>query len=77
MVNNTECSTINSSLSKQNLEYLQCYHLEEADAKVILHIDHAVQHGYKNVFVLSSDTDIIVLSMYYFKHFQSNGLQVI
>lgn len=68
------------SSNKPNLDdsYLnvQCSNIEEADVKIVVHVNHAVKKGYTNVYVISSDTDVIVLMLYFFKTFQENGLQV-
>ena len=75
-------STINSdyctstSNDSDFLDMLQRNDLEEADLKIIIHSNHAVQQKYRNLYVLSSDTDFIVLLLYFFNHFQNNGLQI-
>ncbi|KAG1696934.1 Alpha-N-acetylgalactosaminidase [Nymphon striatum] len=52
-----------------------CLDIEEADARIIPHVLHAVQHGMRRIVVLSSDTDVSILLIYYWATFLSNGLQ--
>ena len=48
--------------------------IEEADACVIRHAMHAVKAGSQRIIVLSSDTDVLVLLLYYCDELQSCGL---
>lgn len=65
------CSTINdmpcSSNTQTDLRSLQRPDLEEADLKLMLHINHAVENGYQNIYLISSDTDVFVLGFYFFQ----------
>uniref|UniRef100_A0ABD2X1Z4 NYN domain-containing protein n=1 Tax=Trichogramma kaykai TaxID=54128 RepID=A0ABD2X1Z4_9HYME len=65
-------STINS-----DLDILQRSDVGEADFKIILHIQHAAISGYKNIFVLSSDTDVVVLALYFFQKFTESNLKTL
>ena len=77
-------STINdypSTSSKQNrccqsLKNLQRFDIEEADVKIIVHIQHAVSEGHKNIYLISSDTDVLILSLYFWYNFKCQGLEV-
>lgn len=73
-------STIDESLSTCNvncdLGMLQRMDIEEADLKLMLHVKHAVLQGYTNIYLISSDTDVIVLALYFFREFFENGLAV-
>ena len=40
--------------------------MEEADVKIIVHLHHTVKKGFSNVYLISSDTDVIVLMLYFF-----------
>lgn len=74
-------STINdspciSNTADFNESELKCIKIEEADLKLIVHIDHAVRSGCTNIYVISADTDVIVLSLYFFKKFTEKSLKV-
>lgn len=56
---------------------LQNFKIEEADSRLILHLSHAVQENFKSAFVLSCDTDVLILLLNYYEYFKSLGLQVI
>lgn len=83
-INNTViCSATNETLCQSNLEtdsetfaLLQRPDIEEADSRIILHIYQACREGTTNVVVLSSDTDVVVLLMYYWSTFKAMKLQV-
>jgi hypothetical protein len=50
--------------------------IEEADCRIIPHINWSVTSmGYKNFVILSNDTDVLVLTLNYFKHFKASGIQ--
>ena len=49
--------------------------LEEADVRVIPHIHKAVSNGVERVVVLSNDTDVVVLLLFYIFDFFSLGLK--
>ena len=74
---NTEtCSKINSDEDDLFLQLIQRNDVEEADEKIMLHINHAVKSGFTNIYVISSDTDAIVLALYFWTIFKKSGLQV-
>uniref|UniRef100_A0ABD2X8Y1 Uncharacterized protein n=1 Tax=Trichogramma kaykai TaxID=54128 RepID=A0ABD2X8Y1_9HYME len=50
--------------------------IEDADVKTIIHVDDAVKRGFSNVFVASSNSDVIVLLLHFYKHFQNSGVKV-
>ena len=47
-----------------------CTH-EEADTRLMLHIYHCVQQGYKSVCLKTVDTDVVVLAIYVYKKINS------
>ena len=47
---------------------------EEADIRIFQHAAHAVANAAKRLVILSTDTDILVLSLYYWHQLHSNGL---
>jgi len=48
--------------------------MEEADARIVPHVMHAVTHGISRIIVLSADTDVFVLMVFYWNVLHSNGL---
>ena len=52
-----------------------CYDIEEADLRIIPHAMHAARAGYKRIVVLSSDTDVLVLLIYYWNVLNEQGLE--
>ena len=49
-----------------NMEGLQpCSH-EEADTRILLHVAHCAQQGYKRIAIRTVDTDVVVLAVGYF-----------
>lgn len=75
-------STINESFSVSNdpdfnEPELQRTEIEEADVKIIVHVNHAITKKFRHVYVISSDTDVIVLLFYFVKTFAEKGLEVI
>ncbi|OXU22397.1 hypothetical protein TSAR_010977, partial [Trichomalopsis sarcophagae] len=75
---NTEPSScINSDKDDSFWQSLQRNDVEEADEKIMLHINHAVMNGFRNIYVISSDTDVIILALYYWTIFKTNGLQAL
>ena len=53
------------------------YDIEEADIRIIPHILYATEKGSEPVIVLSNDTDILVLNLYYTEKFKRKGLKEI
>jgi hypothetical protein len=49
--------------------------IEEADDRIIAHAWYAVKRGTRRIVVLSADTDVFVLLLYYWKQFHENGLK--
>lgn len=37
---------------------------EEADSRILLHVAHAAASGHRNIFIRTSDSDVVVLSVY-------------
>lgn len=50
--------------------------IEEADVKIILHIAHCSIEKNDKIYLLSSDTDVLVLAVNYWRTFSDYGLQV-
>ena len=50
--------------------------IEEADSRIIPHVNWSVTTmGYKKFVILSNDTDVLVLLLHYFKRFKENGIK--
>ena len=75
-INNDPCTSNNEDIDQSFLQTLQRFDIEEADVKIITHLNHSVNEGYKNIFLISGDTDVTVLTSYFFKFFKENGLEV-
>ena len=79
------CSNTNKKLclssfpleSSDRLTSLQRQDIEEADSRIIIHVEHAINEGTQNILVLSSDTDVLVLLLYFWGEFEKKGLKVI
>ncbi len=74
------CADDNVECQSAKLEEITCvpalkYNIEEADLRIIPHILHAVQHGAECVFVLSNDTDVLVLCLQFWGLFDQQGLK--
>ena len=48
--------------------------IEEADYRLVPHVNWAAQHNTKKVVLLSNDTDVIAIMLQYIETFKSNGL---
>ena len=48
--------------------------MEEAAARIVPHMMHAVTHGISRIIVLSADTDVFVLMVFYWNVLSSQGL---
>ena len=48
--------------------------IEEADVRLVLHAIHATQTGAKRLVILSGDTDVMVLALYFNTDLKTNGL---
>ncbi|XP_033212364.1 uncharacterized protein LOC117169963 [Belonocnema kinseyi] len=71
-----ECTSTHAHLKKDpSMSTLQRFDLEEADTKMILHINDCCYEGARNILLLSSDTDILTLALNFWDTFKSNGLQ--
>ena len=67
-----DCVRINSNFKKID-EKLRL-DFEEADIRLIPHVQNAVQKGCKRVVMLSNDTDVVALGIHYMEHFTNIGL---
>ena len=56
-----------------SIEELNCWE-EEADSRVIIHIQWSIRMGAKRVIVLSNDSDTLMLLFRYISQFLSKGL---
>ena len=45
--------------------------IEEADLRIIPHVQHVIKQGNLRVIVTSNDTDVVVLLIHYYKVFKS------
>ena len=48
--------------------------IEEADVRLVPHAIHATQTGAKRLVILSGDTDVMVLALYFNTNLKTNGL---
>ena len=48
---------------------------KKADLRLIPHVVHAAKDGFKRIIVLSTDTDVFVLLLYYWHVLQQHGLK--
>lgn len=48
---------------------------EEADTRIVPHVNWAIRNGAKRVVVLSNDTDVVVLLLRFMANFMSHGLR--
>ena len=64
------------SVFQGELTYLQELHVdaEEADCRIIPHAMHATTTGTKRIIVLSSDTDVTVILLFYWQRLKVHGL---
>lgn len=49
--------------------------LEEADIRLIPHVYHAIINGHTKIIVISNDTDVFVLLLFYMAQYYTNGLK--
>lgn len=49
--------------------------IEEADTRIILHINDALSNEYKRIIVKSNDVDVFALLLHYIIHFKERGLK--
>ena len=49
--------------------------IEEADSRIIPHIEKAVKRGTRRVIVHSNDTDVVIYLLYYAHCFVSVGME--
>ena len=75
-INEIPAKSVNPEKSECYLRLLQCSDVEEADVKIMVHSQHAVKQGFKNIYIISSDTGVIVLALYFWMTFKENGLEV-
>ena len=47
---------------------------EEADTRIILHLQHAVSDGHQKALIRTVDSDIVILSVHFYPVFQKAGL---
>lgn len=55
---------------------LQRSDIEEADSRIMLHIQHSIIEGSRRIYVVSSDTDVIVLALNFWRQFETAGVKV-
>ena len=49
--------------------------IEEADCRIIPHVEKAALHGIERVIVYSNDTDVVVYLLCYNHHFINDGIK--
>lgn len=74
--NSRKCETTLRISESESLADLQRFEIEEADNRIIIHVQHAVKEKYEKIYVLSNDSDVVVSLMYYWEIFKNNGLKV-
>jgi hypothetical protein len=52
-----------SNTQSQDLTNISPCNHEEADTRIMLHVDHAVQCGYKKIIIRTVDSDVVVLGV--------------
>jgi len=62
------CTTVGAEVSELNIT------TEEAGARIVANVMHAVTHGISRIIVLSADTDVFVLMVFYWNVLHSHGL---
>ncbi|KAK3921569.1 DNA primase [Frankliniella fusca] len=76
LVTNVGSQIRSCGLSTTSLAAGSCAEVEEADGRIILHLQDMVEHrGAKSVVVRSSDTDVVVLLVSFFPELREKGLQ--
>ena len=75
-INDIPCLALNKNLTA-SFEDLQRFDIEEADVKIMVHLNHSAKEGFKNIYSISSDTDVIILTLYFFITFCEKGLELI
>jgi len=60
------CSTAGAEVSELNIT------MEEADVQIVPHVMHAVTHEISRIIVLSADTDVFVLMVFYWNILHSH-----
>ena len=63
------------SNDNQNLADISPTDHEEADTRLMLHLQHAINAGHHEAAIRTVDSDIVVLSVHFFPIFQRNGLE--
>ena len=48
--------------------------IDEADERIVLHVKNALEYNYTTALILSSDTDVSILLLYYWDIFKEMGL---
>ena len=56
--------TVLSKPLVEDLESLSPCNHEEADTRMILHVNHATHHGHHKIMIRTVDTDVVVLAVY-------------
>ena len=70
-------STLSHLKNDPAMSMLQRFDIEEADTKIILHVNNCSIEKAEKILVLSCDTDVLTLLLNFWKDFSSNGLQVL
>lgn len=59
---------------KTDLDNANCINAEEADGRILLHVNDMVRNGARSVLIRSTDTDVVVLAVSYYWELKTVGL---
>ena len=54
---------------------LDCFSMEEADFRMIVHAQHAAAHGFTQFVFVTADTDVFILCLFHWKRLHVFGVQ--
>ena len=54
---------------------LDCFSMEEADFRMIVHAQHAAAHGFTKFVFVTADTDVFILCLFHWKRLHVIGIQ--
>lgn len=67
IVSTTEQQVVTSNTTLDNMPLITPCNHEEADTRMLLHANHASKTGHEHVTIRSADTDVLILSVHFFK----------
>ena len=56
---------------------LDCFSMEEADFRMIVHAQHSAAHGFTKLVFVTSDTDVFILFLFHWKRLHLIGIQAL